>query len=202
MPGTRPTDAFAGVTLDTATIPIRTRFGRIYLDRFPDPLGFGKGRSRFSDPRRRTPENRFGVLYLGASLKVCFVEVVLRDRRNGAVADFPIEESELRTWRYTEVAVREPLSLVDLRGDAPIRMGVPSDVTGATTQVLARFWSLAFHEHPAAPDGIIYPSRLNEEANLAIYGRAVPKPEAVRTSRLLDVPDLPAVLDTLNVALA
>ncbi len=80
-------------------------------------------------------------------------------------------------------------------------MGVPSDVIGASAQVLARAWSLAFHEHPAAPDGITYPSRLNEETSLAVYGRAVPKLEVVRTSRLLDVPELPAVLDMLNVAL-
>jgi hypothetical protein len=202
MAGVRPNAAFAGAILDIATVRAGAGFGRIYHGRFPDPLGFGKSPSRFSDPRRRVPESRFGVLYLGASLKVCFVETVLRDRRNGAVADFPIEESELRNWRYAEIAVRERLSLVDLRGDAPIRMGIPSDVVGASTQRLARVWSLAFHEHPAAPDGIVYPSRLNEETNLAIYGRAVPKLEVVSTSRLTDVPDLPIVLDTLNVALA
>jgi RES domain len=54
------------------------RFGRIYLDRYPDPLGFGKTPSRFSDPRRRVGSSRFGVLYLGDTLKVCFLEAVLR----------------------------------------------------------------------------------------------------------------------------
>ncbi|MES0214072.1 RES domain-containing protein [Mesorhizobium sp. C280B] len=47
--------------------------------------------SRFSDPRRRVDANRFGVLYLGDSLKVCFLETVLRDRRAGILDDLPID---------------------------------------------------------------------------------------------------------------
>ena len=141
------------------------------------------------------------MLYLGASLKVCFVEAVPRDRRNGAVADYPIEESELTALRYAEVEVLSPLSLVDLRGDAPIRMGVPSDVVGAATQAPARAWSLAFHKHPEAPDGIVYPSRLNEETNAAIYGRAVRKLGVARTWPLLAAPGFGRVLDELRVAL-
>jgi hypothetical protein len=59
---------------------------------FPDPLGFGKNASRFSDPRRRDATKRFGVLYLGETLKVCFLEAVLRDRRDGLIGDLPIDE--------------------------------------------------------------------------------------------------------------
>ena len=103
MPGPRPTAAFAGVSLEVATVPAGASFQRICLDRFPDPLGYGKSPSRFSDPRRRVPARRFGVLYLGASAKVCFVETVLRDRRNGAVADFPVEEAELATRKLAEI---------------------------------------------------------------------------------------------------
>ncbi len=89
-PGGHPTAAFAGVALDLATIDPGERFGRIYLSRYPDPLGFGKTKSRFSDPSRRIETNRFGVLYLGSTLKVCFLEAVLRDERNGTVGDYPI----------------------------------------------------------------------------------------------------------------
>jgi hypothetical protein len=46
--------------------------------------------------------------------------------------------------------------LVDLRGDGPVRMGVPSDVARGSAQLLARQWSVAFHAHPSTPDGIIY----------------------------------------------
>jgi hypothetical protein len=81
MPGLRPTKAFTGVTLELATIRAGQRFGRIYHERYPDPLGFGKTKSRFSDSRRRPEDERFGVLYLGFTLKGCFVEAILRDRR-------------------------------------------------------------------------------------------------------------------------
>lgn len=66
---------------------------------------------------------------------------------------------------------------------------------------MARAWSLAFHEHPQKPDGIIYPSRLNEETNLAIYGRAVGKLQSASSSPLVGAPNLAAVLDTLKIAL-
>ncbi|MER8383650.1 RES family NAD+ phosphorylase [Mesorhizobium sp. M0189] len=47
----------------------------------------------------------FGVLYLGDSLKVCFLETVLRDRREGILDDLPIEEVELTRRRYADIAV-------------------------------------------------------------------------------------------------
>src|SRR5579864_8255823 len=156
----RPAPSFRSVTLETVVIPPGERFYRLYLDIDRDPLGFGKSPSRFSDPRRRIAANRFGVLYLGKSLKVCFLEALLRDERNGAVGDYPLAEAELRRRLCAEINVASALTLVDLRGDAPIRMGVPSDVARASRQSLARAWSVAFYEHPQAPDGIIYPSQI------------------------------------------
>jgi len=57
-----PPVGFASASLDLARIPAGRAFGRIYHQRFPDALGFGKSRSRFSDPRRRIETSRFGVL--------------------------------------------------------------------------------------------------------------------------------------------
>jgi hypothetical protein len=201
MVGLRPTAAFTRVRLETAPIAVGRRFGRLYFNRYPDPLGFGKTPSRFSDPRWRFARNRFGVLYLGESLKVCFLEAVLRDLRNGVVGDFPLSERELHTRLYAEIAIERELILVDLRGDAAIRMGVPSDVARASEQRLARAWSVAFHEHPKAPDGIIYQSRLNAETNLAIYDRAIPKLVAHRVTPLINAKGLAGVLNDLRVAL-
>jgi len=177
------------------------RFRRIYFNRHADPLGIGKSPSRFSDPRRRVPEHRYGVLYLGESLKVCFLEAILRDTRNGAVGDYPMEEREILARNVAEIEVVTPLSLADLRGDSPIRMGIPSDVARASRQGLARRWSLAFHEHPSAPDGIIYASRLNGETNIAVYDRAIPKLRVSSVGRLIDAAELPDVLDDLQVAI-
>jgi hypothetical protein len=99
------------------------------------------------------------------------------------------------------ITVAPPLRLVDLRGDGPLRMGVPSDVVGATRQALARAWSLAFHEHPMKPDGIIYPSRLNEEINLAIYDHAIPRLRVQRHTTLLEARGFADILNDLKVAL-
>jgi hypothetical protein len=159
----RPTKAFKDVVLETATVAAGRRFGRIYTEGYPDPLGFGKSRSRFSDPRRLVERSRFGVLYLGSSLKLCFLEALLRDKRNGVVGDYPMDESELSVRGFAEIEVVRLLTLVDLMGDAPVRMGVPSDVARGSKQALARKYSVAFYEHPSAPDGIIYASRLNGE---------------------------------------
>jgi hypothetical protein len=197
-----PTPAFARAALHSATISPGQIFGRIYLTRYPDALGYSKRPSRFSDPRRRVLENRFGVLYLGDTLKVCFLEAVLRDRRNGIVGDYVIGESELRSRRYVQIQPMSPVNLIDLRGDGCVRMGIPSDVPRSANHMLARRWSLAFYQHPLQPDGIIYPSRLNEDACVAIYDRAVSKLREVADTALIDAPGFARVLDDLLVAIA
>jgi hypothetical protein len=58
-----------------------------------------------------------------------------------------------------------------------------------------------FHEHQQQPDGIVYPSRLNGETNLAIYERAVGKLELFREQHLKRAAGLPSVLDDFQVAL-
>ncbi len=196
-----PTAAFAGAPLDLATIPAGTPYRRIWATAFPNPLGFGKTRSRFSDPRRRVADNRFGVLYLGSSLKVCFIEAVLRDDRDTVVGVLPIEETTLQGRAVATIVPTRDLRLLDLRGDGPLRMGIPSDVARGARQTLARLWSVAFHEHPDNVDGIVYHSRLNGEHNLAIYDRAVPSLSSPAHVPLLRARGFAAVLDDLKVAL-
>ncbi len=196
-----PPRGFAGTGLHMHRVPAGQMFGRIYLGRYPAALGFGKTPSRFSDPRRRIAANRFGVLYLGENVKVCFLEAVLRDRRDGAIGDLPMEEAELHARRYASIEVANPLEMVDLRDDRAIVMGVPTDVAKASSQTLARAWSLAFHEHPQKPDGIIYPSRLDGHTDLAVFDRAIWKLRAVREMKLIDAPGLAAMLNDLKVGI-
>lgn len=73
-------------------------------------------------------------------------------------------------------------------------MGVPSDAVRAADQALGQQWRLAFWSHEAQPDGILYPSRLNNEPNIAVFDRALPKlsvtgvtPLLSRRSELADV---------------
>lgn len=201
MAGVRPSSSFASAPLRIHTVTAATLFGRIHMARYSDPLGYGKTKSRFSDPRRRKPENRFGVLYLGETLTACFLEAVLRDQRDGLVGELPMAESELEARLYAEIEVAAPLHMVDLRETAAVAMGVPSDVHRGTRHTLGQAWSVAFHEHIRAPDGIIYPSRLSGQINLAVFGRAVSKLRPVRLRRLIDVAELAPVLTDLRVAL-
>lgn len=201
MTAIKPPAGFENFPLDIEDVPAERRFGRIYADVFPDPLGYGKTPSRFSDPRRRAAAKRFGVLYLGDTLKVCFLETVLRDRRDGLIGDLPIEERELYSRRYAEIETATNLRLVDLREDHAIRMGVPTDVAKSSRQSLARAWSLTFHEHGSVPDGIIYPSRLNGHTNVAIFGRAVAKLSVVRVVPLIGASGIAAVIGDLRVSL-
>ncbi|MER9312224.1 RES family NAD+ phosphorylase [Mesorhizobium australicum] len=196
-----PPKGFAGSSLQIHTVLAGLKFGRIYMDRYPDPLGIGKTPSRFSDPRARTPQNRFGVLYLGDTIKVCFLEAVLRDQRDGVVGDLPIDERELFARSYAEIEIITPLKMVDLRDDRAIIMGVPTDVAKAANQTLARAWSVAFHNHPEEPDGIIYPSRLNGHTNLAVFDHAIVKLRAIRVMQLVAAPGLAAVLNDLQVSI-
>ena len=74
-----------------------------------------------------------------------------------------------------EIAPKAALALVDLRGDGPVRMGVPTDAVRAADPSLGQAWAKAFHDHAAAPDGIVYPSRFDGETNLALFDRALGK---------------------------
>jgi hypothetical protein len=201
MAGAQPPKAFASARLEIHPVPAGQRFGRIYTGHYPDPLGLGKTPSRFSDPRRRIAANRFGVLYLGETLKVCFLEAVLRDQRDGVVGDLPIAEDEFHTRYYVEIETIAPLEMVDLRDDRVVVIGVPSDVAKASKQTLARAWSVAFHDHPQNPDGIIYPSRLSGHINLAVYSHAVGKLKPIRVTTLIGAPSLAAVLNELRVSI-
>jgi RES domain len=182
-----PPKGFESSAIELASIKTGTKWFRLYSSRYPDPLGFGFSPSRFSDPRVALPEkDRFGVIYFGSSLKVCFLERVLRDRRNGRLGDVPIPYVELEQLMGAEITIVRPLNLVDLCGANPVKMGVPTDAVRASSHRLGQKWSLAFWLHKQRPDGILHPSRLNEEINLALYDVALPNVRVSRTRPFLE----------------
>lgn len=93
------------------------------------------------------------------------------------------------------------MRLLDLTGDNPVRMGIPSDVVRGSNHDLARQWSVAFHNHPDCIDGILYPSRLNGQHNLAVYERAVSSLDSLGTCPLERAKGFGEVLDQMKVAL-
>lgn len=129
------------------------------------------------------------------------MEAILRDQGEGLVHPVPIPYVELEAFVRAEIEIGQELRLLDLCGDGGLRMSVPSDVVGAKNQTLARLWSKAFHEHPERVDGILYPSRLNEQRNIAVYARALPKFAPRVTPALIDCrDDLAAIIRDLDLA--
>lgn len=74
---------------------------------------------------------------MGDTIKVCFLEAVLRDQRDGLIGDLTIAESELSDRQFVQIEVSDPLTMVDLRNDGAIKMGVPTDVAKSSKQSLA-----------------------------------------------------------------
>ena len=193
-----PGPAFAARPLVLKTVPSGEVWRRIYETRFPDRLGWGPGLSRFSDPTGHA----FGVVYLGVSAKVAFVETILRDAADGRGGDLLLEMAEIEKRTLASLRLIADLHLVDLTDDGRLRMGVPSDVVGARDHTLARAWSAAFHAHGDQPDGIYFASRLNGQPCIALYDRTLVKLEALAAPRLLDCGrELAQILDDLEIAI-
>jgi len=203
MPHQRPPRGFKTRSLVRSQIASGDVWWRLYRRSHADPLGFGYGPSRFSDPRTDLiPPKRYAVVYFGSTVKVCFAETILRDRGVGRLQAFPIEEAEFEHWTCAKLRVERQLDLVDLRGDGPLRMGVPTDVPRARSQKLGRLWSRAFWSHTSRPDGVIYESRLNGEMNIALFDRALTKMRPLATEALVDRrSDLAAIIADFDLTI-
>jgi RES domain len=193
-----PPADFAARSLEPKDEPVSSVWRRIYDARYSNPLGFGRSLSRFSDPSG----NRFGLIYLASTTKGAFAEAVLRDRAIGTIQPFLMSLAELESYICAEIETKEILNLVDLTGDRHIRLRVPTDVTRASDQTLARIWSEAFYNHPDLPDGILYNSRLTTERNIALYDRAIRKLKLKAAGKLIERRDeLADIINDFNLAI-
>ena len=198
-----PPADFDSITLVTKTVPALETFHRIFSKRYPDPLGFGRTPSRFSDPRvHLPPSERYGVLYLGSAFEGCVFETLLRDRFAGQVDPPLLTRDEIVERVCAEIVVNADLELVDLTGRGPHRMRVPTDVAHHSQHDLSQQWALAFHQHPARVDGIYYSSRhQNEMVNLAVFDRAVGKLSPGSQMSISAHPQWPILVAVLNIGI-
>lgn len=186
----------ASATLVPAIVPAGRVWHHIFRAVFPDPLGFGRAPSRFSDPRL-PPE--FGIYYVGASFETAFLETIVRDLKNGNPGPLLLSAARLDTFIHVTVTNQAPLTMVDLRGGLVIALGVPTDAVRASAHGLGQQASLAVYQRPEQLDGIWYPSRLNGGDNLAVYDRAVSKLAAGPSRKLTNCPELASILTTYRI---
>ena len=153
------------------------------------PLYFGTtGLNRFD-----APAGQYGTLYLAADARGAFIETF--GRRLGETR---VELTQVATRLLSQVEQRRPLRLVDLTGPGLSRIGADSRLaTGDYT--LSQRWALALHEHPEAPDGILYRSR-HDPSRLcaAIFERAADALTASSLGSLADPHNATLLADILN----
>ncbi len=196
----RPLHPLAVAPLSPAHVPAGSVWHHIFQDRFPDPLGFGYGASRFSDPRK-SAKAPFGVYYVAGRFETAFLETIVRDRRNGNPGPLVLSAADLDDYVHVPIILEQSLSVVDLRGGNAITLGLPSNTIRAAAHRRGQSASLALYRRGENLDGIWYPSRLDGAENLAIYDRAMAKLSAGPRRKLGTCPELAPVLDKYRVAL-
>jgi hypothetical protein len=164
----------ASGALRQAHVPVGSVWRNTFLDRVPDPLGFGFASSRLSDPRRE-PANRFGGYYVGQTFEVVFLETIVRDLRNGNPSPLILSAKDLDEYVHVPVTVQARLNLIDLRGGNAVAPGVPTNTVRASSHRRGQRASLAVYQCADLFDAIWCLSRLNGDESLAMYGRAVAK---------------------------
>ena len=95
----------------------------------------------------------------------------------------------------------EPLALVDLRADGPVRMGAPTAVIHDAHHAAGRALSAVVYGDLPDVDGILYPSRFTTETCVAVFDRAIHKLQATDAAPLMALSGLGEVLSDYEITL-
>ena len=123
-------------------------------------LHFGNsGANRFDDPQQV-----YGVC--ARTLEGAFAETCLR-----AVGAQFVATAFLEARSFTIIETVKDLQLVRVHGPGLAQLGATSVVTGGD-HAIAQAWSRAIHDHPSAPDGLLYRANYdNGEICAALFER-------------------------------
>ena len=159
------------------------------------PLRAVPAPSRFSDP-----QGGYAVLYASESVRCAFWETLGRNRfARRRRRELARSEAEARLV----VSIRSgPLSLVDLRGDGPVRVGAPSAVAHDGNHAAGRALSAAVHANVAEADGFVFASRFTGHACVAVFDRAFSKLTALGIADLVRHVEFLEALDDYRIALS
>ena len=140
------------------------------------------------------------MLYAAESVKCAFCETVLRNRfADGQPRELPRTDIVDRTVVFIES--REALDLVDLRGDAAIRIGIPVEVTSDSDHTKGREFSSSTWQGVREADGFVYRSRFTGESCVAIFDRSINKLSVRDQVSLAKWSELPDMLRDLEISI-
>ena len=175
------------------------RLGRVFRvihrDRRSIPLGAAPAPSRFSDPRVR-----YSVLYASDTVRCAFWETLGRNRfaRRRRRA---LPRTEVESRLVVSMCSSEPLALVNLRGDGPLRIGAPSAVAHDGNHAAGRALSAAVHAGVPEADGFVYPSRFTGDTCVAVFDRSFGKLRLLGTDELVRHAEFLDALDNYGIML-
>lgn len=185
--------------------PIRIeRIHRISPHERNEPFCGRSGGNRFDAPHTvLAPKARYGVCYLGLTLKAAIAESVLHDEtpvRGIFKVDYESLAAKFLVRFRAGQGGPEALSLADLTGESLRSLGVDGSISTEIPLDTPQLWSHAVHEHPKNVDGILYVSRhLNTGRAIALFERAAEKLRASRYLPLMTVPRIRRTLAGLRI---
>ena len=187
-----------------ATERIQERIRTIWLDEAyrligrkhrDQPLGTGTRRSRFGDLLRT-----YGVLYAAETIQCAIWEGIVRDRFTRRQRRI-VQVHETEIWLVVTLFTIEPLALVDLRDDGPVRIGAPTAVAHDADHSAGQALSAATYKDVPEADGFVYPSRFTGHTCVAVFDRARAKLAVRGVEALRHHPKFAEVLSDYGIAL-
>ncbi len=95
----------------------------------------------------------------------------------------------------------EPLALIDLRDDGPVRIDAPSAVAHDGNHAAGRALSAAVHAGVPEADGFAYPSRFTGDTCVAVFDRSFGKLSLLGTDELVRHAEFLDALDDYDIVL-
>ncbi|HEV2129519.1 MAG TPA: RES family NAD+ phosphorylase [Longimicrobiaceae bacterium] len=146
-----------------------------------EPLFFGPPPGAAPQGRWDAPAGEYRVCYLAEEAHLAFAETFLRSPGVPYVHRGYLAERSL-----ARIQVLRDLQLVALHGPGLARIGATAAVVSGL-YALTRAWSGALHAHPAAPDGIRYRARHDDDGfAVALFDRAADAVAERERQELLD----------------
>jgi hypothetical protein len=147
-----PPDDAASLPLPIREFPGGAIFNRVHRTQHA-AIFFSPGKGKPPAGRFDSATGRLGVLYGAETFAGAFIETVLRNPARRLVG-----MAEIESRSVTVIRTSRTMRFVDLRGDGLQQPGLDASISTGPYENCG-LWSDALFQHPARPDGILYPSR-------------------------------------------